>query len=42
VWRFITVYSDTEDEDGFGYQIEVDTLADVDGNYAYPAVLAWP
>jgi hypothetical protein len=42
VWRFITVYSGTVDEEGFGYQIEVNTLADVDGNYAYPAVLAWP
>ena len=42
VWRFITVYSGTVDEEGFGYQIEVNTLADVDGNDAYPAVLAWP
>ena len=42
VWRFITVYSDTVDDDGFGYQIEVDTLADVDGNTSYPALLAWP
>ena len=42
VWRFITVYSDTVDDEGFGYQIEVDTLADVDGNTSYPALLAWP
>jgi hypothetical protein len=41
VWRFNTVYSDTVSE-GYSYQIEVDTLADVDGNNSYPALLDWP
>jgi hypothetical protein len=41
VWRFNTVYSDTVSE-GYSYQIEVDTLADVDGNNSYPALLEWP
>ena len=41
VWRFIPFYSDTVSE-GYGYQIEVNTLADVDGNYSYPSLLDWP
>lgn len=41
VWRFITLYSDTVSE-GFGHQIEVKSLADVDGNNSSPALLAWP
>ena len=41
VWRFIPLYSDTV-SDGYGYQIEVNSLADVDGNNSSPALLDWP